>query len=393
MTISVEIQEKVANKTWIRRMFEEGRRLKQIHGADKVFDFSIGNPNVPPPEDFFRILRETAESSKPSDHGYMTSSGNPMACRAVADFLSKEQETPVEPTDIIMTSGAAGALNVIFKAILDPEDEVIVPTPYFPEYGSFVENHGGILKPVRTTQDFSLDLSAISESIGPKTKAVLINSPNNPTGQIYDGSSIRSLAELAEDKGQSLNRTIYIVSDEPYRKIVYDDDIVPSIFANSTNSIIATSYSKDISIPGERIGFIAVNPKAEFRDALVKGLSLSNRVLGFVNASAFMQRIITRIQGLKVDVAEYTRKRDLICEGLADCGYTFTRPRGAFYLFPKSPIPDDIAFIQALLKELILAAPGSGFGLPGYFRVSFCVDDRTITQAMPGFKRALGSLH
>ncbi len=388
MTISAIIKYKLANQSWIRRMFEEGARLKRIHGEEKVFDFSLGNPNLPPPDQFGEAMRDAAATCGKRDHSYMSSSGNPVVCKSVSEHLSKEQQVEVAATDIIMTSGAAGALNVIFKTILDPGDEVIVPSPYFVEYVSFAENHGGVLKTVPTASDFSLDLSAISSAIGPKTKAVLINSPNNPTGQIYSADTIQALDEMIAEKGKRLERTIYLISDEPYRKIVYDDAVVPSIFSNSTNSIIANSYSKDISIPGERIGYAAVNPKAALREELVAGLALSNRILGFVNASAFMQRVVGCIQGLSVDISEYARKRDLICDGLSECGYEFLKPPGAFYLFPKSPIADDVAFVQALLKELILVSPGKGFGSPGYFRIAFCVDDQTIIDSLPGFLRA-----
>jgi aspartate aminotransferase len=288
-----------------------------------------------------------------------------------------------------MTCGAAGALNVILKTILDPGDEVITPAPYFVEYGFYADNHGGVLKPVATRADFSLDLDAVAAAVGERTKAVLINSPNNPTGQIYSQESLERLGALLAEKGAALGCTLYLISDEPYRKIVYDGARVPSIFACYANSLIASSYSKDISIPGERIGYIAVNPAADRKQELAAGITLSNRILGFVNAPALMQRVVAEMQGLSVDVSRYARNRDLLCDGLAECGYEFVKPPGAFYLFPRSPIADDAAFVQTLQEELILVVPGSGFGGPGHFRISYCVQDRTIVDAMPGFERAL----
>jgi aspartate aminotransferase len=288
-----------------------------------------------------------------------------------------------------MTCGAAGALNVMLKAILDPGDEVITPTPCFVEYRFYVDNHGGVLNMVPTNPDFTLDLEALEGAITPKTKALIINSPNNPTGQIYSAESLVALGELLTAKSKEFGRTIYLLSDEPYRKIVFDDTPVPSVFTCYSESIIATSYSKDISIPGERIGFAAVNPAAAHKEQLMAGMTLTNRILGYVNAPALMQRVVACMQGLSVDIGEYKRKRDLLCDGLADCGYEFTKPSGAFYLFPRTPIKDDVEFVKVLQEELILVVPGSGFAGPGHFRIAFCCDDNTIVNAMPGFQRAI----
>jgi aspartate aminotransferase len=285
--------------------------------------------------------------------------------------------------------GAAGALNVILKAILDPGDEVITPIPYFVEYGFYVDNHGGGLTTVPSKADFNLDLEAIKAAITPKTKAILINSPNNPSGQVYSEESLKALGLLLENASRKANRTLYLISDEPYRKIVFDGIQVPSLFSVYPESIIATSYSKDLSIPGERIGFLAVNPQATYKKDLLAGMALANRILGYVNAPAFMQRAVGSLQGTSVDPAIYQAKRDLLCDGLSACGYEFIKPKGAFYLFPKTPIPDDVAFVQALQKELILTVPGRGFGSPGFFRIAFCVSDDTIKKAIPGFERVL----
>jgi aspartate aminotransferase len=370
-------------------MFEEGARLKAEHGAENVFDFSLGNPNLEPPEKFRKVLKNTVMSLAGTDHGYMPNTGYPHVRKSVAEYLCEEEQVPISENDVIMTCGAAGALNVILKAILDPGDEVITPAPYFVEYQFYADNHGGILKTVSTKADFSLDIDAIHAAITEKTKAVLINSPNNPTGQVYSKESLDELGSLLKEKGKHLNRTLYLISDEPYRKIVYDGYTVPSIFKSYNESIIATSYSKDISIPGERIGYLVVHPEASFKEELIGGMALANRILGFVNAPGLMQRVVASLQGSRVDISAYARKRELLCNGLAQFGYDFVEPPGAFYLFPKTPIPDDVTFVKELQKELILTVPGSGFGGPGHFRIAFCVDDLTIKNAMPGFKRTM----
>lgn len=389
MSIANKISTIMKESSWIRKMFEEGAQLKARHGAENVFDFSLGNPNIAPPEKFHETLQDAVSSCGLGDHCYMPQPGFPQVCDAVATYLATEQGVATECADITMTCGAAGALNVIFKALLDPGDEVIVPAPFFVEYRFYVDNHGGVIRLVPTSEDFSLDLNAIEAAINSKTKAVLINSPNNPTGQIYSAESLERLGHLLSDQSRRLERTIYLISDEPYRKIVFDGRQVPSIFQAYKESIIATSYSKDLSIPGERIGFAAVNPAATSKMEIRAGLTLANRILGFVNAPALMQRVIACLQGASADMGEYKRKRDLLCDGLADAGYDFVRPSGTFYLFPKTPIDDDVAFVRQLQQELILTVPGSGFGGPGHFRIAFCVDDRTIVNAMPGFARVM----
>jgi len=389
MTISKKVEEIIANSSFIRKMFEEGARLKAEHGPENVFDFSLGNPNLPPPEQFKTIMHEIIDTEEAGTHGYMPQPGYPQVRREIATFLTREYGVAISGEEVLMTCGAAGALNVILKALLDPQDEVLSPQPCFVEYRFYVENHGGVFKTVPTQTDFTLDLEALANAITDKTKVVLINSPNNPTGQVYSKKSLDSLGALLAEKGRALGRTIYLVSDEPYRKIVYDDVAVPSIFESYPESIVATSYSKDISIPGERIGFVAVNPQATYRGALTGAMAITNRILGFVNAPGIMQRAVARLQGMSVDINEYKRKRDLLCDGLADSGYEFIRPPGAFYLFPKAPIADDVAFTKALQDELILVVPGSGFAGPGYFRIAFCCDDETIVNALPGFAKVM----
>jgi len=387
MTISKKIEAFMTRSSWIRKMFEEGTRLKAEHGAENVFDFSLGNPSLEPPEQFNEILERIVKET--GGHGYMPQAGYPHVREKIADYITRDQGIAVTANDVVMTCGAAGALNIILKAVLDPGDEVLSPTPCFVEYHFYTDNHGGVFKTVATHDDFSLDMEAMAEAINEKTKVLLINSPNNPTGQVYTKESLDDLGRLLKEKSEQFNRTIYLVSDEPYRKIVYDDIQIPCIFDSYSDSIIATSYSKDISIPGERIGFTVINSHATYRTDLMNALALTNRIIGFVNAPALMQRVVAEMQGTSVDVSQYKRKRDLLCDGLRDCGYDFATPPGAFYLFPKAPIADDVAFVKDLQEELILVVPGSGFMGPGHFRIAFCVDDDTIVKAIPGFRRVM----
>lgn len=385
MAVSKKIEGMITKSSWIRKMFEDGIRLKQQFGAENVFDFSLGNPNVPPPPELKKALLDVAKDERPGVHAYMPNAGYPETRAAVASKLSRDHGVKLAADHVIMTCGAAGALNVILKTLLDPGDEVIIPAPYFVEYQSYVDNHGGAVRLVKSKEDFSLDLWAVEEAITEKTKAVLINTPNNPTGRVYDEASIRALASLLEDRGKKIGRAIHLISDEPYDKIVYDGISVPSLLKAYRHSLIANSYSKTLSVPGERIGFIAVNPATDSLDLMLGGLVMCNRTLGFVNAPAFIQRVLPRVLDVEVNVAEYQRKRDLLCEGLAACGYEFTKPEGAFYLFPKSPIADDVEFVRALQKKNILTVPGSGFGAPGYFRIAYCVEDKTIVNSLKGF--------
>lgn len=389
MTIAKKISASIEKASFIRKMFEEGAKLKAQFGAENVYDFSLGNPNLMPPEAFRTALKEVVEESGQGAHSYMPNVGYPFVRKAVADYIAAEQGVAMTENEIIMTCGAAGALNVTFKTLLDPGDEVLCPAPYFVEYNFYVDNHGGVLKTVPTKPDFNLDLAAMAGAITAKTKAVLINSPNNPTGQIYPKKDLDALGVLLTEKGKAFGTTIYLISDEPYRKIVYDGNTVPSIFTSYTESLIATSYSKDISVPGERIGFIALHPEATYKKDLLSGMALTNRTLGFVNAPALMQRAIGKIQGVTVDMTPYEKNRKLFCEGLADAGYTFTTPPGAFYLFPKSPIADDVAFVAELQAERILVVPGTGFGGPGHFRIAYCCDAQSIVNALPGFARVM----
>ena len=387
MTIAKKIEKTLEKSSWIRKMFEQGTKLKARYGDTNVFDFSIGNPNLYPPKEFQTALEQVAAQQENWIHGYMANTGYPFVRQAIAENIRQEQAADLTKEDIIITCGAAGGLNVIFKALLNPDDEVLVTRPFFVEYNFYAENHGGVLKTVSAKEDFTIDLQAIEKAITKKTKIMLINSPNNPTGQVYSRESLEKLGKLLKEKGKEYNNIIYLVSDEPYRKIIFDDTHVPPTFPWYKNSIIATSHSKDLSLPGERIGYIAVNPTAEYHDKLINAMAFTNRTLGFVNAPALMQRILPFIQGAKVNINKYQQKRDVFCKGLKDIGYNFTKPCGAFYIFPKSPIKDDVKFVQALQEEMILAVPGSGFGQPQYFRLAFCVEDETIEKSMPGFKK------
>ena len=388
MAVAKKMLQFIESASWIRKMFEEGARLKKIHGADNVYDFSLGNPNVPPPQIVKQKLLEVLAREEPGVHGYMPNAGFPETRSALSAHLCGEYCFSIAAEHIIATCGAAGALNIIFKALLDPAEEVLVPAPFFVEYGFYADNHGGVLKTVPTNEDFTLDLDQMEKAISPDTKIVLINSPNNPTGQVYSVKEIEQLGHILREKSRQYGRTIYLVSDEPYRKIVYDACTVPCIFQYYENSLIASSYSKDLSLPGERIGFVAVHPGNEQISELMGALTLANRILGFVNAPALMQRVIGELQGICVDVEIYKRKRDRLIDGLEAAGYELTVPAGAFYLFPKSPLADDVEFVKLLQEENILVVPGSGFGGPGHFRIAYCVDDRTIEKSVPGFQRA-----
>jgi aspartate aminotransferase len=389
MAISTKIQNYMERASWIRKMFEQGIELKAKIGAERVYDFSLGNPNLEPPEKVRKTILEVIGDERPGKHSYMPNAGLKETREAVAGFLAKEHGVPMTWEQVIMTCGAGGALNVALKTILDPGDEVIVLSPYFVEYLFYIDNHNGIGKLAKTTEDFTLNLSEIEAAITPKTKAIILNSPNNPSGRIYDENSLRSLGKLFETIKQKNSQTIYLLSDEPYSKIVYDGARVPSIFQAYAESIIGTSYSKDLSLPGERIGYLGVNPRMENWKQAVDGLTFCNRILGFVNAPALMQRILVKLQGESVNVAEYKWKRDNLCRGLKEAGYSFVKPEGAFYLFPKSPIVDDVKFVNILLQENILAVPGTGFGTSGHFRLAYCVEDRVIERALEGFRRAI----
>jgi len=389
MAVAVKMKEFATRSSWIRKMFEEGARLKAEFGADNVFDFSLGNPDLPPPPQFNETIRRMVAEETPGIHGYMPNGGFPAVREAVAAQLAAEQQVGITAAEVLMTCGAAGALNVVLKAILDPGDEVIVMAPFFVEYHFYIDNHGGKAVVVPTDADFNLELGAIEKAITDRTKAVLINSPNNPTGQIYGWQLLEGLGALLRAEGEKRGRQIYLLSDEPYRKIVYDNLEVPSVMAAYGESIVVSSYSKDLSLPGERIGYIAVNPALKDKKDLLDALTLANRILGFVNAPALMQRVVAGLQGVNVDISAYVRRRQAFCRVLHEAGYDFVEPKGAFYIFPRSPLESDVDFVNILQRHKILGVPGRGFGMPGYFRLAFCVDDKVIERAAPAFAAAM----
>lgn len=386
--VAKKMQAFAENSSWIRKMFEEGARMKAEFGADKVFDFSIGNPDVPPPAKFYTVLRELAQNEQPGIHGYMPNAGYPAVREALAKRLGAEQGVSFGINDILMTCGAAGGLNVLFKALLDPGDEVMILAPFFVEYNFYIDNHGGVTKIVPTDKDFNLDLAAIEQGLSEKTKVVLINSPNNPTGQIYSAESLKALGQLLDQAGARFGTTIYLVSDEPYRNIVFDGHTVPPLMNTTTNAILASSYSKELSLPGERIGYLALHPDMAGKEAVIGALTLANRILGFVNAPALMQRAVAQLQDVSADNTIYARRLEAFCKVLDGAGMSYVRPKGAFYLFPQSPI-DDVEFCKLLAEQKILAVPGRGFGMPGYIRLAFCVDEKVIAASAEGFKKAM----
>jgi len=387
MCIAEKVKGALGRASWIRKMFETGALLKERLGSENVFDFTLGNPVVPPPPEVDAALAAIAGEDIALKHGYMPNAGYPETRRATAAAIGADQGLEVPPEAVVMTCGAGGALNVILKTILDPGDTVLVPRPCFVEYEFYADNHGGRLVTVPTGPGFALDVEALARAITPETRAVIINSPNNPTGAVYPEEAIAALGALLRAKSREGGRTVYLVADEPYRKIVYDGVRVPPIFPHYEHSLLANSWSKELSLAGERIGYCAVNPRAAEFETIAAGLVFCNRVLGYVNAPGLMQRLVARLPGAAVDVDAYRAKRDALHAGLVRAGFKVAKPRGAFYLFPESPIPDDAAFVGELLEANILAVPGSGFGGPGHFRLAYCVSDATIAGSLPGRSR------
>lgn len=385
--ISNKIIENMKNGSAIRAMFEEGARLSKIYGADKVFDFSIGNPDVEPPTAVTEALKKFVLSDEPKLHAYMNNAGYPEVRGSVAAHLKNETGAPLEAGHIVMTCGAGGALNVIFKTLLNPGEEVIILSPYFVEYMSYIDNHGGKGIEVPTSkEDFQPDPEAIYNAITPKTKAIIINSPNNPTGVIYSRDVLVKIAEKLEAREKEFDTTIYVISDEPYRKIIYDGAVVTPVFSVFKNALMADSFSKSLSLPGERIGYIAANPLIQDVEQLVNGLIYCNRTLGFVNAPGLFQRILPESLDAAVDVDAYRVRRDMLYDNLISFGYKCIKPQGAFYLFPESLIPDDAEFCKRAVKYNLLLVPGRSFSRSGHFRIAYCVSKKTIENSLPAFE-------
>ena len=378
----------------IRKMFEEGALLKKKYGEDNVYDFSIGNPDLDPPSEVVEAIEEIAADTSPMCHGYMPNPGYMQARQAMAEKTSLEQGTAVPADCVIMSVGAAGAMNCVFKALLNVGDEVIVPVPYFAEYVHYCANHGGTLRPVPTKNDFSLDTDAIKAALTEKTAAVIINSPNNPTGRIYSREEIQALSAVLTAHGEKTGRYPYIVCDEPYRAITYGGKKVAPVFPEYRQAVVVTSFAKNLSVPGERIGYIAVNPASDDASEMVAACILATRILGFVNAPAFFQKVIARSWNARCDYSLYEKRCREIMEIMDYAGLQYAKPEGAFYLFVKVPEGwngDDMAFTEHLKKFNILCAPGTGFGGKGWFRISYCVAEKTILNSKEAFYKAIHS--
>lgn len=413
MSIARHVRENLEHASWIRRMFEEGLRMKETLGADRVFDFSLGNPDLEPPPAFLATLRALLDDPRPGSHGYMPNAGYPAVRAAVARRAGADQGLEIPASNILMSVGAAGALNVILKTILDPGDEIILIRPWFAEYCFYITNHGGVMVEVPSGPGFSLDAEAVRRALTPRTAAIIVNSPNNPTGSVYARAELEALAAVLEEHGRASGRAPTLVADEPYREILYGGTELPSSMLAYPETIVASSWSKSLSLPGERIGYIAISPRCADAKSLAAGMAFSTRTLGFVNAPALMQRAVAGLLDERCDVASYERRGRLLAEGLRASGYEFPEPRGAFYLFVRVPsrgksagavddctagagaardgTADDVAFVMHLKERGILGVPGVGFGEPGWFRLSFCVPEELIRRSLPAFAAAMES--
>jgi aspartate aminotransferase len=382
--ISRSVADNLAKASWIRRMFEEGARLKQERGADKVFDFTLGNPEIEPPAAVLDAARRVLDSDALHLHAYMPNAGHPKVREAVARRISAATGLPYTANHVLMTVGAGAALNTVLKALLNPGDEVITVAPFFVEYTFYVENYGGRLIVVPPKADLTPDVARLEAAITPRTRAIILNSPNNPSGVIYPASAFTEIEAMLGRVGQP----IAVISDEPYRTLVFDEVPVPEVPPLIARTIVATSWSKALAIPGERIGYLAFSPRMPEAADLFEACTFTSRVLGFVNAPALWQWVVAEVGDVTIDVAPYREKRDLMYAGLRRIGYECVKPQGAFYVFPRTPIPDDVAFVRLLAEEGVLTVPGSGFGMPGHIRISLTVDRDTVVRALPGFERA-----
>ena len=379
--------------SWIRKMFEEGISLKKQFGEENVFDLSLGNPVIEPPDEVQAAMVQAAKDISPGLHRYMPNAGLQDVREAVAKTLSNECKVSISANDLVMVCGAAGGLNITLKTLLDNEDEVLIFAPYFVEYLFYADNHGGKAVAVKTHDDFTLDMDALKDALNEKTKVVIVNSPNNPTGVVYSREELQQLAEILKVHSEETGKTVYLISDDPYQKITFDGVEAVNILELYDSSIYITSHSKDIALPGERIGYVAVHPKCEDAGSLMAGLIFSNRVLGFVNAPALIQRVVKNVQGVTVDVEQYKKKRDFLYGELTRIGYDVVKPQGAFYFFPKSPIDNEVEFARKLAEKKVLVVPGRGFGCPGYFRISYCLPDSVIEGSIAGFESTFNDFH
>jgi len=386
--ISEVMAQQVKNSSIIRAMFEEGKRLATLYGPENVYDFSLGNPNLEPPVEIKEAILQVLNEESPMQlHGYMNNSGFEEVREKIAQSLNERFGTEFGSENILMTVGAAGGLNVIFKVLLNPEDEVITFAPFFGEYRNYVQNYQGKLIVISpNTVDFQPNLKELAEKITPRTKAVLLNSPNNPTGVIYSRETIIALADLLWAKQQEYGTDIYLISDEPYRELVYEQKEVPYLTKYYANTLVAYSFSKSLSLPGERIGYLVIPKEAADYENLIAAANIANRILGFVNAPSLFQKVIAKCLQVKVDLEAYNRNRELLYNSLVSYGYSCIKPEGAFYLFIKTPLDNDLEFCELAKKKNILIVPGTSFGCPGYARIAYCVAHETIVRALPGFK-------
>lgn len=398
MPIADAVQANLEKSSWIRRMFEEGRKLKERFGAANVFDFSLGNPDLEPPPEFLKALADAATSAEPGTHAYMPNAGFPSAKAAMAEKMSGEHNVAMTADDVVLTVGAAGAINVVLKTVLNPGDEVVVIKPYFAEYSFYIQNHQGVLRAVSAAPDFSVDVDAVATALSPTTAVVIVNTPNNPSGRVYPRADLERLAAAMLAHGKSCGRTPYLLIDEPYRDIVYDGIVAPPVMDAYTESIVVSSFSKTLSLPGERIGYLGVNPAIADKTMLIAGLTMANRILGFVNAPALMQRAVAASWKAKADVSRYERRRTMLAGVLKIAQIEHAKPEGAFYLYCKvpegsRPLPTgqspDVAFAMHLKEYKILSVPGTGFGYPGWFRLSYCVPEATIEDSAVAWAEAV----
>ncbi len=397
-TVTNQIKKSMEGSSWIRKMFEKGLELKKQYGADAVCDFSLGNPDVPPPAKTKTVMEALAvKAIEPLGLGYCPNAGIPAVRDAMAGYISRQQQTPVTGAQIVMTVGAAGALVSFFRAVIEPGDEVLCPAPYFVEYGSYCGHFGGVLKAIASQPDegFRPDCDAMAAAVTPKTRAILINSPNNPTGCIYAEEDLRRLAAIVNQVNARRQaelgdaaRPLYLLSDEPYRAFAYDGAVVPPVMPLTPYAVVLGSFSKTLSLAGERVGYVAFHPEMPDGQTLVGAVTLTNRTLGFVNAPVIGQRLAAQLLDQTVDLEIYDRRRKLMAKVLSDAGIEFVMPKGAFYFFPKAPGGDDLAFVDALQEERILVVPGRGFGMAGHVRLSCSVDEKIIARSAEGFKRA-----
>ncbi|MCA5961255.1 pyridoxal phosphate-dependent aminotransferase [Blautia sp. RD014234] len=378
----------VKNSSAIRAMFEEGKIMAAKYGAENVYDFSLGNPNVPAPAEVKKAVFEELEKEDPVVlHGYMNNSGYEDVRAAIADSINRKFQTSFGEKNIIMTVGAAGGLNAILKTLLNPGDEVIVIAPYFGEYNSYVSNYDGKIVVVSpNTETFQPNLEELEQKITARTKAVIINSPNNPTGVVYSEDTIKKMADILRSREKELGTDIYLISDEPYRELVYDGIEVPYLTKYYENAIIGYSYSKSLSLPGERIGYLVIPDEVSDAEDVIAAANVATRILGYVNAPSLMQKVVAKCLDAKVDVPFYNRNREALYNGLRELGFECIKPEGAFYLFVKSPVEDEKVFCAAAKKYHIPIVPGSSFACPGYVRIAYCVSYETIMNSMPGFK-------